>query len=269
MPAPIFIVDAFTDRPFAGNPAAVCWLTDRWPDGRWMQSVAAEMNLAETAFAWRRSDGVFPLRWMTPRVEVDLCGHATLATAHVLWQTGIADIGEAIRFDTRSGILTAARRDDEIELDFPAKPAEPADPPPGLLEAVGAAPRFVGRNQFDYLLELGSASELRTLRPDFRRLAAADCRGVIVTALADDKNFDFFSRFFAPAVGIDEDPVTGSAHCCLAVYWARKFGKAELVGYQASARGGVIRVAVIGDRVKLSGRAVTVVRGELAAGASA
>ncbi|HET6576106.1 MAG TPA: PhzF family phenazine biosynthesis protein [Fimbriiglobus sp.] len=260
---PLFIVDAFTDRPFAGNPAAVCLLADRWPDDRWMQSVAAEMNLAETAFTWRRDDGDFPLRWMTPRVEVALCGHATLATAHVLWQAGIADADEVIRFDTRSGTLTATRRDGEIELDFPAKPAEPADPPPGLLEAVGVAPRYVGRNQFDYLLEVGSASELRTLRPDFRRLAAADCRGVIATAPSDDKNFDFFSRFFAPAVGIDEDPVTGSAHCCLAAYWAGKLGKTELVGYQASARGGVVRVAVLGDRVKLIGRAVTVVRGEL------
>lgn len=259
----LFIVDAFTDRPFAGNPAAVCLLTDHWPDDRWMQSVAAEMNLAETAFAWRRPDGVFSLRWMTPKVEVDLCGHATLATAHVLWQTGAADSGEVIRFDTRSGILAAARRDGGIELDFPAKPAEPADPPPGLLEAVGVVPRFVGRNQFDYLLELGSASELRTLRPDFRRLAAVDCRGVIATARSDDRNFDFLSRFFAPAVGIDEDPVTGSAHCCLAVFWARKLGKMDLVGYQASARGGVVRVAVVGDRVKLIGRAVTVVRGEL------
>jgi predicted PhzF superfamily epimerase YddE/YHI9 len=260
---PLFIIDAFTDRPFAGNPAAVCLLADRWPDDRWMQSVAAEMNLAETAFAYRRPDGVFPLRWMTPLAEVDLCGHATLATAHVLWQTGAADPGEVIRFDTRSGILTATRRGDEVELDFPATPAEPADPPPGLLEAVGAAPRFVGRTRFDYLLELGSASELRTLRPDFRRLAGVDCRGVIATAPSDDRKFDFFSRFFAPAVGIDEDPVTGSAHCCLAVHWAKKLGKAQLTGYQASARGGVVRVAVVGDRVKLGGRAVTVVRGEL------
>jgi len=260
---PLFTVDAFTDRPFAGNPAAVCLLSNGWADDRWMQAVAAETNLAETAFAWRRPDGVFPLRWMTPLVEVDLCGHATLATAHVLWKTGTADPGEAIRFDTRSGTLTAARRGDEIELDFPAKPAEPTDPPPGLLEAVGAAPRFVGRNQFDYLLELGSASELRTLRPDFRRLGAVDCRGVIVTAPSDDKNFDFFSRFFAPAVGIDEDPVTGSAHCCLAVHWAGKLGKADLTGYQASARGGTVRVSVVGDRVKLGGQAVTVMRGEL------
>jgi predicted PhzF superfamily epimerase YddE/YHI9 len=261
---PLFVVDAFTDRPFAGNPAAVCLLADRWPDDRAMQAVAAEMNLSETAFTWRRSDGVFPLRWMTPGVEVALCGHATLATAHVLWDTGAAPAGEAIRFDTLSGVLTATRRGDEIELDFPAVPAAPTDPPPGLVEAVGAAPRFVGRNQFDYLLELGSASELRTLRPDFGRLAAVDCRGVIVTASSDDRNFDFFSRFFAPAAGVNEDPVTGSAHCCLAVYWAGKLGRAEMVGYQASARGGVVRVAVAGDRVKLGGRAVTVVRGELA-----
>jgi predicted PhzF superfamily epimerase YddE/YHI9 len=261
---PLFTVDAFTDRPFAGNPAAVCLLADRWPDDRWMQSVAAEMNLAETAFTWRHSDGVFPLRWMTPKVEVDLCGHATLATAHVLWQTGI-DPGDPIRFDTRSGILTATRHNEEIEMDFPAKPAEPANPPPGLVEAIGARPRFVGRNQFDYLLEFATASELRTLRPDFGRLAAVDCRGVIVTAPSDDQNFDFLSRFFAPAVGIDEDPVTGSAHCCLAVHWARKLERSDLVGYQASERGGRVRVAVVGERVKLGGRAVTVIRGELEA----
>ncbi len=263
---PLFVVDAFTDRPFGGNPAAVCLLADRWPDDRWMQSVAAEMNLSETAFTWRRADGAFPLRWMTPAVEVALCGHATLAAAHVLWETGAAAAGEVIRFDTRSGVLTAARRGEETELDFPATPATPADPPPGLVEALGAAPRFVGRNRFDYLLELGSESELRALRPDFGRLAAAECRGVIVTAPSADGNFDFVSRFFAPAAGVNEDPVTGSAHCCLAVYWAGKLGKAAMVGHQASARGGVVRVAVAGDRVKLGGRAVTVVRGALAAG---
>jgi predicted PhzF superfamily epimerase YddE/YHI9 len=263
---PLYIVDAFTDRPFAGNPAAVCLLTGRWPDDRWMQSVAAEMNLSETAFTWKRADGLFPLRWMTPAVEVALCGHATLAAAHILWETGAAPAGETIRFETKSGVLTAARRGEEIELDFPAMPATPADPPRGLVEAIGAAPRFVGRNRFDYLLEFGSESEVRALRPDFGRLAAVECRGVIATAPSADGKIDFVSRFFAPAAGVNEDPVTGSAHCCLAVYWAGKLGKPELVGYQASPRGGVVRVAVAGDRVKLAGRAVTMVRGTLGVG---
>ncbi len=260
---PLYLVDAFTDRPFAGNPAGVCLLADRWPDERWMQSVAMEMNQAETAFTFKRPDGVFPLRWFTPAAEVDLCGHATLAAAHALWETGAARPDEVIRFDTRSGVLTAARRDNAIELDFPAKPASPAAPPPGLLEALGASPKFVGRNQFDYLLELASEAELRAVAPDMRRLVALKCRGVIVTAASADPRFDFVSRFFAPAVGVDEDPVTGSAHCCLAVYWGEKLGKRELVGYQASPRGGVVRVAVDGDRVKLGGRAVTVVQGVL------
>jgi predicted PhzF superfamily epimerase YddE/YHI9 len=260
---PLFVVDAFADRPFSGNPAAVCLLTEKWPSDRWMQSVAAEMNLSETAFTWGRADGTFPLRWMTPAVEVALCGHATLAAAHALWENGVAEPAGTIRFDTRSGILTAARSGDEIELDFPAKPASQAEPPPGLVEAVGADPRFVGRNEYDYLLELGSEEEVRGLRPDFRGLAAVECRGVIVTAPSADRRFDFVSRFFAPASGVNEDPVTGSAHCCLAVHWAGKLGKWEMVGYQASARGGAVRVAVAGERVKLGGRAVTVLRGVL------
>lgn len=256
----LFIVDAFTDRPFAGNPAAVCLLKG-WPDDAWMQSVASEMNLSETAFTWKREDGVWPLRWFTPAVEVDLCGHATLATAHVLFEAGIAKPGTTIRFETRSGILTAEQRENEIELDFPAKPATAAEAPPGLLEALGVTPRFVGRNQFDYLVEVGSDAEVRAAKPDFQKLAGVESRGVILTAAG--AGHDFVSRFFAPTAGINEDPVTGSAHCALAVYWGEKLGKSEMVGYQASARGGVVRVTRVGDRVKLGGRAITALRGEL------
>lgn len=261
MPYPFYLVDAFTNRPFAGNPAGVC-LLGGWPDDRWMQNVAMEMRQAETAFVWKRLDGTFPLRWFTPSAEVALCGHATLATAHVVWSTGLAPPEEVLRFDTRSGVLTAARRGEDIELHFPVKPAAPAEPPPGLLDALGVTgPQHVGRNQFDYLVELESEAAVRSVLPNFRQLAGVSCRGVIVTAPSADPRFDFVSRFFAPAVGVDEDPVTGSAHCCLADYWGNKLGKTELVGFQASARGGVVRVARVGDRVKLAGRALTVVEG--------
>lgn len=263
MPVPLYLVDAFTDRPFAGNPAGVC-LLGGWPEDRWMQNVAMEMKQAETAFVWKRPDGVFPLRWFTPAAEVALCGHATLATAHVLWACGLASPAGVIRFDTRSGVLTAARRGDDIELDFPVKPATPSDPPPGLLDALGVAePRHVGWNQFDYLVELESEAAVRAVVPDFPELSKVSCRGVIVTAPSAGPRFDFVSRFFAPAVGVDEDPVTGSAHCCLADYWGTKLGKTAMVGYQASARGGVVRVGRAGDRVTLAGRALTVVEGTL------
>lgn len=264
---PLLVVDAFTDRPFAGNPAAVCLLPGpNWPDEGWLQSLAMEMNLSETAFTFKRADGSFPLRWFTPKVEVDLCGHATLAAAHALWLTGTADAGQPIRFDTRSGPLSAVKNGDEIELDFPAKPCVPTDPPPGLLEALGISrPQFVGNNRSDYLIELDSEAAVRSLAPDFRRLAAVPCRGVIATARSSDKNFAFLSRFFAPAVGIDEDPVTGSAHCALAVHWAAKLETNAMLGYQASARGGVVRVTVAGDRVRLGGKAVAVMEGRLSA----
>jgi PhzF family phenazine biosynthesis protein len=258
----IFLVDAFADRPFTGNPAAVC-LVPGWPAVAWMQSIATEMNQAETAFVWKRSDGMYPLRWFTPTVEVDLCGHATLASAHVLWSNGLATAEEVIRFETKSGILTASRKGDEIELDFPVKPAVAADPPPGLLEALEVrAPRFVGRNQFDYLVEVESEAVLRAIAPDFRQLRQVECRGVIVTARGEDgRTADFVSRFFAPAAGVDEDPVTGSAHCCLAAYWSRMLDRSELTGYQASRRGGFVRVRLAGDRVHLGGRAVSVMTG--------
>ena len=265
MSNPIFHVDAFTDRPFAGNPAAVCFLEEERPDA-WLQNIAREMNLAETAFL--RSNGPhWSLRWFTPSVEVDLCGHATLASAHVLWESGHAASDATLRFDTRSGLLSAARRGDFIELDFPAEPAEPRPAPPGLLEALGiVTPRFTGRNRLDDLIEVASETELRALEPDFRKLGAAcaGTRGVIVTAACETADFDFVSRFFAPAAGIDEDPVTGSAHCCLGPFWSARLGKKELLGYQASSRGGTVAVRINGSRVILGGRAVTVARGSLA-----
>ncbi|MBI4272022.1 MAG: PhzF family phenazine biosynthesis protein [Candidatus Rokubacteria bacterium] len=254
-------VDAFTNRPFAGNPAAVCVLPAP-RDASWMRDVAREMNLAETAFLEARADG-FGLRWFTPTVEVDLCGHATLAAAHVLWEEGHLPPGVAARFHTRSGLLTAERLGEWIELDFPATPEQPAPSPAGLAEALGAEPRHVGRTRFDYFVELDSEATVRALRPDQGALAALPTRGVIVTSRAAGDGFDFVSRFFAPASGIPEDPVTGSAHCALGPFWGVRLGKAEMLAYQASARGGVVRVRLAGDRVKLGGQAVTVLRGEL------
>jgi PhzF family phenazine biosynthesis protein len=258
---PLLQIDAFTDRPFAGNPAAVCLLPGPRDDA-WMQRVGAEMNLSETAFLVREADG-YRLRWFTPAVEVDLCGHATLASAHALWETGLLPAEEEARFHTRSGLLTVVRRGAWMEMNFPAKPPAPAAAPAGLAEALGAAPRYVGRNQFDYLVEVESEAALRALAPDFGRLAALPVRGVIVTARAATAGFDFVSRFFAPAAGINEDPVTGSAHCCLGPYWRERLGRDELRAYQASARGGVVELRVAGERVFLRGQAVTVLRGEL------
>ncbi|MCK4547302.1 MAG: PhzF family phenazine biosynthesis protein [Candidatus Eisenbacteria sp.] len=257
----IFHVDAFADRLFTGNPAGVCILPAP-RDADWMQNVAREMNLSETAFLHRQEDG-FGLRWFTPAVEVELCGHATLASAHVLWEIGLLAPREQARFHTRSGLLTAERRGDEIELGFPATPDEPASAPAGLSEALGVVPKYVGRTQYDYLVEVESEETVRKLKPDFGKLRALPIRGTMVTSVAGSGEHDFVSRFFAPAVGIDEDPVTGSAHCCLGPFWSKRLGKDELVGYQASARGGVVRVRVAGDRVHLGGRAITVLGGEL------
>jgi PhzF family phenazine biosynthesis protein len=254
-------VDAFTAEPFAGNPAAVCVLAGPREE-RWMQLVAREMNLSETAFLHPEGDG-WRLRWFTPTVEVALCGHATLAAAHVLWETGALATDAPARFRTRSGLLTAMRQDDLIELDFPAKRAQPAPAPEGLTAALGGEPRFIGRNEFDYLVEVDSEMMLRSLQPDFTALRKLPVRGVIVTARPAAPEFDFVSRFFAPACGVDEDPVTGSAHCCLGPYWQSRLGKAEFKAFQASARGGVVRVRVEGERVKLGGHAVTVFRGVL------
>ena len=256
----LFIVDAFTDRPFAGNPAAICLLDNACNDD-WMQQVAVEMNYSETAFVRQQDDG-FELRWFTPAYEVELCGHATLASAHVLW-TEAGRVEEQISFHTRSGVLTASRNDGLIELDFPATPPVEIKPPAGLLEALGAQPSYVGQSKFDKLLVVESAEKVRSMNPDFQRLRQISMRGVIVTSTSDDAHFDFISRYFAPAAGIDEDPVTGSAHCCLAPFWAERLGKTEMTGFQASDRGGIVRVKSSGERVILGGKAITVLRGEL------
>ncbi len=262
---PLWQVDAFTSRPFTGNPAAVCWLESP-AAAAWMQSVAAEMNLAETAFVEPHGGAPaegYSLRWFTPDVEVPLCGHATLASAHALWESARHPAGEPIVFYTQSGPLTCLQREGRIEMDFPLARAEPAPPPLGLCESLGLQPAAVLRTKFDYLVVVDEAEVIRRLAPDFRELARVETRGVIVTSRADDSRYDFISRFFAPAVGIDEDPVTGSAHCALAPYWAGILGKATLTGWQASPRGGEVHVALAGDRVLLAGQAVTVLRGEL------
>jgi len=262
MPVRIVQVDAFTNRPFAGNPAAVCVLPQPQPD-QWMRDVAREMNLSETAFLTPQ-DGGFHLRWFTPAVEVDLCGHATVASAHVLWQDGHLPETKQARFHTRSGLLLADRRGEWIELDFPAKLAIPAEAPPELLPALGLRQaRFVGRNAYDYLVEVDSEETLRGLTPDHTALRTVPVRGVIVTSTPATAEFDFVSRFFAPGSGIDEDPVTGSAHTALGPYWSNKLGKTEFTAYQASARGGIVRVRLQGERVILGGQAVTVMTGEL------
>ncbi len=261
MPLRIVQVDAFTNRPFAGNPAAVCVLKEARPE-QWMRDVAREMNLSETAFLVP-SNGDFSLRWFTPAVEVALCGHATVASAHVLWQDGHLPPGKQARFHTKSGLLLADQRGDWIELDFPAKAAAPAEPPAELLPALGIRQaKFVGKNAFDYLVEIESETELRALSPDHSTLRKLPVRGIIVTAQSSGE-FDFVSRFFAPGSGIDEDPVTGSAHTALGPYWATRLGKTEFTAFQASVRGGVVRVRLQGDRVILGGQAVTVMTGDL------
>ncbi|MFN8546515.1 MAG: PhzF family phenazine biosynthesis protein [Candidatus Eisenbacteria bacterium] len=265
---PLYLVDAFTPRPFAGNPAGVC-LLDQAREAGWMQSVAAEMNQAETAFLEPR-EGEWKLRWFTPSVEVDLCGHATLASAHVLWESGRSQ-EPTLRFHTRSGVLSARRVQEgagspRIELDFPALLRAEVTPPAGLLPALGIdRALWIGGNKMDYFVELESAAELRALRPDHTKLRAStqEVRGVIVTAKSDTPDYHFISRFFAPGSGIDEDPVTGSAHCALAPYWSAKLGLTTMTGYQASPRGGVVEVELRGDRVLLRGSAVTVMAGEL------
>ncbi len=261
MPLELYQVDAFADGPFSGNPAAVVIL-DRKRPADWMQCVGAEMNLSETAFLLRQDDG-FGLRWFTPNVEVELCGHATLASAHVLWQRGLLSAEQPARFATKSGRLSAESSSAGISLDFPALPPEEADAPEGLLAALGTQALWVGRSRFDYLVEVESEAALRQLRPDYPKLRSVDARGVIVTARASMKDTDFVSRFFAPGSGVDEDPVTGSAHCVLAPYWSGKLGPTSLRGYQASTRGGRVATELRGERVVLVGRAVTVFTGEL------
>ena len=267
MSLPIVQVDAFASAPFTGNPAAVCVLHSP-RDEKWMASVANEMNLSETSFIHPHATdhGAFELRWFTPTVEVALCGHATLASAHVLWEESHIAPHATARFHTKSGLLTCDRIGHWIEMDFPANPVEAADPPAQMAEALGVDLKFTGKSKFDYLVEVADEATVRALKPNYQVLRQLPVRGIIVTALADPANwhnYDFVSRFFAPGSGIDEDPVTGSAHCALAPYWLPRTGKAEMTGYQASARGGIVKVRPVNDRVFLGGQAVTVLRGEL------
>ncbi|RIH88796.1 PhzF family phenazine biosynthesis protein [Calidithermus roseus] len=256
----IIQVDAFTNRPFSGNPAAVCVLEAPRP-AVWMQAVAREMNLSETAFLHRESSG-YRLRWFTPEAEIALCGHATLASAHVLWEEGHSR-APMLEFHTLSGLLTATRAGNWIEMNFPTEPVMPAELPPTLLEAIGAKPVFTGKTPVRFFVELESAEVVRKLRPNLSLLAQVPPGRLIVTARSDDPRYDFVSRYFAPGIGIPEDPVTGSAHCALPVYWAPKLGKKEFMAYQASARGGELRVTLTSDRVFIQGQAVTVMRAEL------
>lgn len=257
----IYQVDAFTNKPFLGNPAAVCILTT--PGGeKWMQNVGREMNLSETAFLYKIENG-FNLRWFTPSVEVDLCGHATLASAHILWEKGYLRTDQQARFHTKSGLLTACKKNDWIELNFPAEPPEEVVAPNNLINALGVTPLFVGKNRFDYIVEVESEQVVRNIQPDFTSLKKLGVRGTIVTSRAESNKYDFVSRFFAPGAGIDEDPVTGSAHCCLGPYWREKQNKNEFMAYQASERGGFVKIRFDNDRVILGGQAVTVLSGEL------
>jgi PhzF family phenazine biosynthesis protein len=263
MAIPIYQVDAFTEEPFKGNPAGVCLLSGP-AEAAWMQSVAAEMNLAETAFPLPEGDG-FRLRWFTPKVEVKLCGHATLATAHVLWEQGILAPDREARFHTLSGLLTARRDGRLIELDFPARPPlpQPPDWADAVVGALGLKPVYIGMSAEDILFEAADEAAVRSVEPDFAMLRTLPARGVIVTSRSRDSRFDFVSRFFAPAVGVDEDPVTGSSHTVLVPYWAGRLGKTSFTAYQASARGGILHLRLDGDRVKIAGQAVTVIKGDI------
>ena len=257
----IYQVDAFTSKAFSGNPAAVCIL-EREAEESWMQNLASEMNLSETAFLYMVENGI-NLRWFTPTVEVDLCGHATLASAHILWEEGLLKPGEDAHFHTRSGLLKASKNNNFIELDFPTEPELEASMPKGLDDALAINPLYIGKNRFDYLVEIDSEQTLRDLDPNFSLLKTIPARGIIVTSLSEYEEYDFVSRFFAPASGIDEDPVTGSAHCCLGPYWQKRLGKEQFKAYQVSKRGGEVKVVVRGDRVILGGNAVTVFRGDI------
>ena len=254
-------VDAFTSKPFGGNPAAVCILESA-RDEKWMQLVAREMNLSETAFLVREGDG-YRLRWFTPANEVPLCGHATLASAHVLYEDGIAKHDQHLRFETLSGSLFAKWNDGWIELNFPQLVTVPSDAPQALVDGLkGAKIQFCGKNKQAWLVELESEAAVRSLVPDtsaFKKLNL----DVLVTGKGSTPEFDFVSRYFAPLFDIDEDPVTGSAHCMLAPYWSHRLGKNEFRAFQASARGGFLKVRLEGDRVVLIGQAVTVLKGEL------
>ena len=262
MKTKLFQIDSFTNVPFKGNPAAVCFPSDEVGD-IWMQNVAAEMNLAETAFLRSRGDGGYDLRWFTPVCEVDLCGHATLASAHALWDAGMLAPHADARFYTKSGLLTARKKDDWIEMDFPVVANQPVDITGDFELALGVAPLDVRKHQFGFLAEFESERVIREMRPDLARLSQMPADAVIVTGVSASNDFDFVSRMFAPAIGIDEDPVTGSAHCVLGPYWKERLGKDEFTAFQASQRGGVVKVLVRGERVLLRGQAVIVLRGDL------
>lgn len=267
MPVPLYTVDAFTRIPFTGNPAAVC-LAEEEPKERWMQDVAAEMNLSETAFCYPKEDDAYGLRWFTPTQEVDLCGHATLATAHVLFETDRADREEGVSFRTASGGLACqGGEDDRIEMDFPSHPPYALEGQVGrFTEALGVEPVWIGENGLDRFVRLEDEKQVRSLEPDLDAIAELGGRGVIVTAPSDDGSaVDFVSRFFAPAYGVDEDPVTGSAHCALAPYWANQLDEEAVVGRQVSDRGGTVHCTLTDQGVQLAGHAVTVAEGELVA----
>jgi predicted PhzF superfamily epimerase YddE/YHI9 len=261
MAFPLYIVDAFSSSPFGGNPAGVCILPAA-QDPEWMQSVAAELNVSETAFVYP-ANGAFHLRWFAPAAEVALCGHATVATSHILWSTGILKEGQDAEYDTLSGRLTATKEGSWVNLNFPSLVAEEMPAPDGLLEAVGVSALFVGRSRFDVLIEVESEDQVRGAKPDFAQLIKAPVRGTILTARSNSSEFDFVSRFFCPTVGVNEDPATGSSHCTLSPYWSAKLGRTNLTGRQLSRRGGVVKTTLLGSRVQLSGQAVTVMAGQL------
>lgn len=260
-PIPLFQVDAFATKPFTGNSAAVCLLENEGNEA-WMQSVAAEMNLSETAFVYKQGNS-FNLRWFTPAIEVDLCGHATLVAAHILWQQGWLATDENAHFHTRSGVLIASQHKQKITLNFPVTHAKPTTTPIGLLEALQLDQTDVLYNGTDYLVSVEHEKQVKRLQPDFTALKTIDMRGVIVTSASSNLKYDFISRFFAPAFGIDEDPVTGSAHCALAPFWADKLGKTNLFAYQASSRGGELKLRLEQERVFITGQAITVSGGQL------
>lgn len=264
MTIPLFQVDAFSDRPFGGNPAAVCIL-DHFPEDDWLRSLAAEMNLSETAFLVPQGEG-YQLRWFTPVAEVDLCGHATLAAAHILWSEGYIPATAIARFMTRTGGLSACNNQGWIEMNFPSQPVtdiRSEGDRQRLEQMFTGSILFVGAAGPDYFVEIERDQDLIQFKPDLATMAQLSCRGIIFTALSRDSNYDFISRFFAPQLGIPEDPVTGSAHCSLALYWGKRLGKTKLVAYQASRRGGEVHVRYHPERVYISGQAMTIFRGNL------
>ena len=261
----IYQVDAFSETPFKGNPAGVCVL-DHPPADSWMQNIAMEMNSSETAFVIQQAEG-FGLRWFTPKTEVSLCGHATLATAHILWEQAILPLEEEARFHTLSGVLVARRIHDWIEMDFPVRRVREVEAQPDINRVLGVSPCFTGRRESpkgnSYLIEVEAEETVVNLQPDFPAFASTDARTAIVTCRSAHRDYDFVSRFFAPAIGINEDPVTGSAHCYLAPYWAEKLGKSDLIGFQASRRSGLVGCRLDGETVHLRGKAVTVIKGQV------